>query len=964
MKALKKTIGVVLASVLTFLAPGSGFYGVLAQEVVLRPVGAGVQVGPLGPLGGPGLQPGNAGGSGPSLAAGNLSGSGLTSSLPLQGAPVSGARARGGDILSGGAADQVLAGSPELYAIEAAAYPPQAGGAILPESNRRVVPSDADPSAVLLRRIAGEAASGEETVPARKRALTNLLKAPVILKAPAPPSASLEYAAGRAGSDFQALLGGVSRPLASGVETGGDSGQGRDARGPPQEIRWPSRPGQGRVIEAEGTFLAHEITIARYLAAEGHEVRALPEDASDGQRRHPDSLVDGGKVEFKSRLPEESPERRRRHRTDYQWIVKTVKASLGKDPRHRHHGSQARVIILDARGSSLSADQVTFAAWQLSRYIGSHLDSIRVIGDGFDKAYGSWPAPSRPTASGVVPDGPASGEGKVVGRQASGLAPPLPTPGPLSLEDYRYPFWRGLGLDLTKALHLSFYAASAAALLYGLGIPGLIGPLVAGVQILAAVVARHVSGTAASASGGPELASAATLMTALLQRLGLDPAARAPQLEFATHESFEGAFSDGVGIRPGSVIGLDGEMASRPPHQLAAVMAHELGHLELGDNSPIKWLRVPGETWRLIAKFFKHSVLIGAALHFAALLAAGQFGLDASWLSWEPAAAAVSFPLALLGLTSGFHLTRQYEYRADHFAAWLTHPLWFAEFLREDLLRSRSFPQGAAAAMDRFLHRVFLSSYPTQESRIARLEQMAGASGSPRGPPAPPSPPASGGLAQSGDSRPLASGIFDRLWKKAPPKLPALSYAARVERIDFDGRDYRINGRAAEVIGKGNTKIVFAHPEDPRLAVKLFKKLFPHHTSLEEKRWEHGNVRALAPFGVVPRLVEQGGVQVGEDALGYLVHERVVGTDLETVTPLKLTLVRELFDRLIDLGVELQDLRPFKVRENLWVGTTASDPALKAYLVDVDCSIGKKSRAELTALYDGLYRALARELPR
>ena len=60
-----------------------------------------------------------------------------------------------------------------------------------------------------------------------------------------------------------------------------------------------TKPTVGAIDESAKAFSPKERSIARYLAEEGHTVKAVPESAVEGVRT-PDALVDGKGVEFKS----------------------------------------------------------------------------------------------------------------------------------------------------------------------------------------------------------------------------------------------------------------------------------------------------------------------------------------------------------------------------------------------------------------------------------------------------------------------------------------------------------------------------------------------------------------------------------------------------------------------------------------------------------------------------------------
>lgn len=123
----------------------------------------------------------------------------------------------------------------------------------------------------------------------------------------------------------------------------------------------------GSIDETRRRFKPAERRIAELLAEEGATVTALPEDPTGGKA--PDALVGGVTVEFKTVRTGASSA--------------TVNRALGRSV------GQARHVILDARGSGLSAAE---ARRGVRRFVGTpygqRLEGIRIIGDGFDNR---WP---------------------------------------------------------------------------------------------------------------------------------------------------------------------------------------------------------------------------------------------------------------------------------------------------------------------------------------------------------------------------------------------------------------------------------------------------------------------------------------------------------------------------------------------------------------------------------------------
>jgi hypothetical protein len=127
--------------------------------------------------------------------------------------------------------------------------------------------------------------------------------------------------------------------------------------------------GPGKIDESARKFSGQERRIATLLANEGKNVTSLPE--VEGQR-NADATVDGVPTEFKTMEPDPS-----KQNADSATVRNQVNNSIRK-------GGQARNMILDARGSGLTAEEAARGiarAWGIAR---GKIDSIRIIGDGFD----------------------------------------------------------------------------------------------------------------------------------------------------------------------------------------------------------------------------------------------------------------------------------------------------------------------------------------------------------------------------------------------------------------------------------------------------------------------------------------------------------------------------------------------------------------------------------------------------
>lgn len=190
--------------------------------------------------------------------------------------------------------------------------------------------------------------------------------------------------------------------------------------------------------------------------------------------------------------------------------------------------------------------------------------------------------------------------------------------------------------------------------------------------------------------------------------------------------------------------------------------------------------------------------------------------------------------------------------------------------------------------------------------------------------------------------------------------LAASAFAAEpVRSIELlPGPSFLINGAYASPLGSGDFKTALVHPADPQLAVKVFSDKWT--PSIQEKRLEVANIRALEAARAVPKLVEQGALMVGGKPTGYLVQERVMGSNLEQTGPKKLAHVRDLFDRLAAAGIELGDVESdLKLRQNIMVGTTRSG-GWGAWVIDADLAATKRSPEALRAFYDRLFARLSR----
>jgi len=123
----------------------------------------------------------------------------------------------------------------------------------------------------------------------------------------------------------------------------------------------------GHIDESERRFSPEERRIAEILAREG---RMLSAKAEVNYRRIGDAIVDGVLVEFKNLATTTA---------DSETIGNTVNNSIRR-------GGQARHIIIDARRSGLTEVEAIRGLARVRNITRGMMDSVRIIGDGFDVA--------------------------------------------------------------------------------------------------------------------------------------------------------------------------------------------------------------------------------------------------------------------------------------------------------------------------------------------------------------------------------------------------------------------------------------------------------------------------------------------------------------------------------------------------------------------------------------------------
>ncbi len=120
--------------------------------------------------------------------------------------------------------------------------------------------------------------------------------------------------------------------------------------------------------------LSHEeLAVGQLLAGEGHHVRSVAESRRGG--RHADLSVCGTPVEVKSFAPIDERTRIPGPRSVHNKLADAA--------------GQARHVVLHGTGSGLSPAAVRqgLARWALRQGAEARLDSVRVLGDGYDLAW-------------------------------------------------------------------------------------------------------------------------------------------------------------------------------------------------------------------------------------------------------------------------------------------------------------------------------------------------------------------------------------------------------------------------------------------------------------------------------------------------------------------------------------------------------------------------------------------------
>lgn len=165
--------------------------------------------------------------------------------------------------------------------------------------------------------------------------------------------------------------------------------------------------GPGRVDERARRLSHEELAVARLLAGDGHQVRAVAESGRGGRR--PDLEVCGSPVEVKSFVARADRSRPPGGRSVYNKLVDGA--------------GQAPAVVLFGGGSGLTPGAVRSGLAQLAASgRAPDLSCVRVVGDGFDLA---WVRPAEPGLRPGRGHQPGPDVPPVPGRRAGPRAPGL-----------------------------------------------------------------------------------------------------------------------------------------------------------------------------------------------------------------------------------------------------------------------------------------------------------------------------------------------------------------------------------------------------------------------------------------------------------------------------------------------------------------------------------------------------------
>lgn len=214
------------------------------------------------------------------------------------------------------------------------------------------------------------------------------------------------------------------------------------------------------------------------------------------------------------------------------------------------------------------------------------------------------------------------------------------------------------------------------------------------------------------------IARGSRIAALLMKRLDV-PGERAPKVVI---DNGHGRGNASIRSRWGwtaAVISLGDDWVKRSNREMAAVLAHEFGHVVHGDG------RSPLDDSSDIAHF-----VTGLSLAPLTTLFVWEYRsffvdhhVDLGHLPLAVSAAAIGSALAWGGLFAARTASRLRERRADRFAAWLTHPRWLAEFFSR-------IPD----------HKPWFKTHPAPSSRVDALIEQATSlgrippAGGPKGP--------------------------------------------------------------------------------------------------------------------------------------------------------------------------------------------------------------------------------------
>ena len=208
----------------------------------------------------------------------------------------------------------------------------------------------------------------------------------------------------------------------------------------------------------------------------------------------------------------------------------------------------------------------------------------------------------------------------------------------------------------------------------------------------------------------------------LTGRAGVDPQ-RAPRFWIdETSHDLHWAASVGGRLDKSGAIYMGVGFILRPLERAVGVLSHEMGHLFFGDKG---WLRERLRMRGGLDGGFKTGLQDAGTASLAAALAYGVlhaalFAADPTLLLTGLAWAAGAVLSAAAALLSGLAATRQEEYRADWFSAWLSDPSWLAAYLQEEAGGGRAPRSRGARIADHLL-----STHPAWETRVERLDAFS-----------------------------------------------------------------------------------------------------------------------------------------------------------------------------------------------------------------------------------------------